>query len=84
MSGLKTLNLISTEDDFFKIYIEYPRQELIQKINLRTEQMIKNGAILEVKKFIKLKVRSDKSVNKAIGINEIKEHLNDGKIFKCC
>jgi len=68
-----------TEDDFFKIYIEYPRQELIQKINLRTEKMIKNGAILEVKKFIKLKIRSDKSVNKAIGINEIKEHLKDGK-----
>ena len=69
------------EDDFFKIYIEYPRQELIQKINLRTEKMIKNGAILEVKKFIKLKIRSDKSVNKAIGINEIKEHLKDGKIL---
>ena len=38
--------------------------------------MIKLGAIKEVKKFIKLKVRKDKSVNKAIGINEIKEYLN--------
>jgi tRNA dimethylallyltransferase len=67
------------KDDFFKIYIDYPRQELIKKINLRTEQMIKSGAILEVKKFIKLKVRNDRSVNKAIGINEIKEYLKDGK-----
>jgi tRNA dimethylallyltransferase len=64
------------EDDFFKIYIEYPRDELIQRINKRTKQMIKIGAIKEVKRFIKLKVKKDKSVNKAIGINEIKEFLN--------
>mgnify|MGYP005996043575 CR=1 FL=1 len=37
--------------------------------------MIKIGAIREVKRFIKLKVRKDKSVNKAIGINEIREYL---------
>ena len=37
--------------------------------------MIKKGAVLEVKRFIKIKVRKDKSVNKAIGINEIKEYL---------
>ena len=41
--------------------------------------MIKNGAISEVKKFIKLKVRMDKSVNKAIGINEIRQYLNNEK-----
>ena len=41
--------------------------------------MIKIGAINEVKRFIKLKVRKDRSVNKAIGINEIKEHLNNEK-----
>ena len=41
--------------------------------------MIKLGAIQEVKKFIKLKVRKDKSVNKAIGINEIKEYLKERK-----
>ncbi len=63
------------KDDFLKIYIDYPREDLVQKISKRTEQMIKIGAIKEVKKFIKLKVRKDKSVNKAIGINEIKEYL---------
>jgi tRNA dimethylallyltransferase len=67
------------KDDFFKIYIDYPREDLIQRINKRTEQMIKIGAIQEVKRFIELKVRSDKSVNKAIGINEIKEYLNNEK-----
>mgnify|MGYP003325517927 CR=1 FL=1 len=34
------------------------------------------GAIKEVKRFIKLKIKKDNSVNKAIGINEIKEFLN--------
>jgi len=67
------------DSDFFKIYIDYPRQDLIQRISKRTEQMIKIGAINEVKRFIKLKVKKDKSVNKAIGINEIKEHLNSKK-----
>ncbi|MDA7770780.1 tRNA (adenosine(37)-N6)-dimethylallyltransferase MiaA [Candidatus Pelagibacter sp.] len=61
--------------DFYKIHIDYPREELIQRIHKRTEQMIKIGAINEVKRFIKLKVRKDKSVNKAIGIHEIKEYL---------
>ena len=62
-------------EDFFKIYIDYPREELIQRIHKRSEQMIKVGAINEVKRFLKLKVRKDKSVNKAIGIHEIKEYL---------
>ena len=63
------------KEDFYKIYIDYPREELIQRIGKRTEQMIKIGAINEVKRFVKLKVRKDKSVNKAIGIHEIKEYL---------
>ena len=62
-------------DDFLKIYIDYPRQDLIQRIKKRTEFMFKIGAISEVKRFLKLKIRKDKSVSKAIGINEIKEHL---------
>ena len=66
-------------EDFLKIYIDFPRQELIKRINLRTEKMLKSGAIEEVKRFIKLKVRRDKSVNKAIGIDEIKKYLNNEK-----
>ena len=67
------------KDDFLKIYIDYPREELIHRIGKRAEKMIKLGAIQEVKKFVKLKVRKDKSVNKAIGINEIKEYLEKRK-----
>ena len=67
------------KEDFYKIYMDYPREELIQRIGKRTEQMIKIGAINEVKRFVKLKVRKDKSVNKAIGIHEIKEYLEKRK-----
>ena len=67
------------EDDFFKVYIDYPRQELIERINVRTSEMIDNGAIKEVKGFIKLRVRKDKSANKAIGVNEIREYLKKQK-----
>mgnify|MGYP005991073017 FL=1 len=67
------------EDEFYKIYIDYPRKDLIERIEKRTEQMIKMGAINEVKRFIKLKIKKDNSVNKAIGINEIKEFLNHEK-----
>ena len=41
--------------------------------------MFKHGAISEVKRFIKLKVKKDNSVNKAIGIHEIKQQLQDHK-----
>lgn len=67
------------KDEFFKIYIDFPRDKLIKKISKRTEQMIKIGAIKEVKRFIRLNVKKDKSVNKAIGINEIREYLHDKK-----
>ena len=67
------------KEDFFKIYIDYPREELIQRITKRAEEMFKIGAINEVKRFLKLKVRKDKSVNKAIGINEIREYLEKRK-----
>ena len=67
------------EIDFYKIYIDFPRQDLIARIKLRTKQMINSGAVNEVKNFIKLKVKKDKSVNKAIGINEIKQYLKNEK-----
>ena len=64
-----------SHNDFFKISIDFPRKDLIEKINKRCENMIKLGAILEVKKFIKLRVPKNKSLSKAIGISEIKQYL---------
>ena len=63
-------------EDFFKIYIDFPRIELIKRINIRVQDMIAKGAILEVKKFVNLKVSKNKTASKAIGIREIREYLN--------
>ena len=60
---------------FEKIYINYPRQDLIKRINQRTEQMFRKGAIIEIKKFLKLKIRKENSSNKVIGVAEISNYL---------
>ena len=65
-----------TEDDFFKIYIDFPRQELLFRISSRVDQMLRQGAMKEVKKFLKLKVAPEMTSNKVIGINEFKDFLN--------
>jgi len=64
------------DSDFLKLYIETKREKLIERINLRTSSMISSGAINEVKKFLKLKIRKDQSVNKVIGIAELTQYLN--------
>ena len=64
------------EKDFYKIYINTPRKKLLDRINLRTKEMLKKGMILEVKKFNFLKVRKDKSANKAIGVKEVNEYID--------
>ena len=65
-----------SDEDFIKIFINFPRIELLKRINLRVDQMFAKGAIEEVRKFLKMKVKSDKSANKIIGVGEIKRYLN--------
>ena len=64
------------DSDFLKLQIDTKREKLIKQINLRTSNMIKDGAINEVKKFLKLKIRKNQSANKVIGIAELTQHLN--------
>ena len=64
------------KEDFLKLYIDFPRNELLVRIKERVLEMLKNGAINEVKKLIKFKVPAGKSANKAIGVAEIKEFIN--------
>jgi tRNA dimethylallyltransferase len=67
------------KEDFLKIYIDYPREKLIERIHLRTGEMIKMGAVNEVKRFLKLKIKKQMTACKAIGINEIQEYLTKQK-----
>ena len=65
-----------TEKDFVKIYIDFPRLELLERISKRTNMMFKEGVVREVNKFLKLNIKKDNTSNKVIGINEIKDFLN--------
>ena len=61
---------------FFKKFFICPSKDfLLQQINLRMNKMFKQGVKLEVKEFLKLKIRPDLTANKVIGIQEIKDHL---------
>ena len=64
------------DDEFIKLYIDFKREELIKRISLRLTKMIEEGAIKEVKKFIKLKIKKDLSVNRVIGIDELTQYLD--------
>ena len=64
------------EYEFLKLYVDLDRKDLVKKILSRTTKMIRNGAIKEVKKFIKLKIKKDLSVNRVIGIDELTQHLD--------
>ncbi len=70
----------NTKSDFLdfeikKIFIDIPREELLKKISLRTEIMIKNKCIDEVRKFNRLKIKKSLSANKLIGVQEINDFL---------
>ena len=65
-----------THDSFIKLYVDYPREKLLEKISLRANEMLRDGAINEVKKFYKLRIRKDLSSQKVIGLNEIKDYLD--------
>ncbi len=56
VSWFKKTKKIFSNEDFFKLYIDYPREDLIQRINKRVEKMFKEGAIKEVVKFNQLKI----------------------------
>ena len=63
------------EDQFIKIYLDFPRETILRRIETRCKNMIGKESINEVKKFNKLKIRKSLSSNKIIGIVEITEFL---------
>ena len=59
--------------EFEKIFIDISRDEVVKNLSNRVEKMFKVGAIREVKRFNKLKVKKANSSFKIIGISEINE-----------
>jgi|TARA_B110000027_G_scaffold101901_1_gene107784 tRNA dimethylallyltransferase len=63
------------DSDFLKLYIDFKRDDLVKRIILRTITMIEEGAVKEVKKFLKTKIKKNQSVNKVIGIDELTQYI---------
>ena len=72
----KRTKILFDPTSFLKIYIDFPREELVNRIKKRVDQMFKEGVVVEVKKFNKLKVKKDNSSKKIIGVEEISKLLN--------
>ncbi len=75
LDWFKKTKKIFSNDEFLKLYINHPREELIKRINKRVDEMFKEGAIKEVTKFNQLKSKKTNSSNKIIGIREISDFL---------
>ena len=60
----------------FKIFIDTPREKLLKNILSRVEQMFEKNCIKEVKFFLGLNIDPTLSVNKIIGVREIKDYLS--------
>jgi len=75
----QSTKILFDPNSFVKIYLDFPREDLVERIGKRVDQMFEDGAISEVKKFNKLKVKNENSSKKVIGIEEIGKYLN-GKL----
>ena len=64
--------------DFVAVSIEYPRETLYERINLRVEQMFSNGLLQEVQVLLNNGVTTDMQCMQGIGYKEIAEGLQKG------
>ena len=70
----KTKNIYN-KNQFIKIYLDFPRDKILKRIETRCKKIIGKDSVNEVRKFNKLKVRKNLSSNKIIGIAEINEFI---------
>ena len=65
--------------NFKKIFLNFPREVLLVKIEKRFKKMVDQGAIIEAKKFKKLGVSKILTSNNILGLKEIMSYL-EGKM----
>ena len=70
--------------DLKKIFIDIPRDELLNNISKRTEFMFMQKCTNEVKKFNSIKLDKSLSANKLIGVQEINSYLKGHIDLKQC
>ena len=64
------------EADFLSFLTDLPREELYDRCNKRFEQMMKNGAVQEVKTLLTKNPPADSLIMKAVGVAEIEAMLS--------
>ncbi len=64
--------------DFTAVSIEYPREELYKRINLRVEQMFERGLVEEVQGLLDGGITQEMQCMQGIGYKEIAEGLQSG------
>ena len=67
-----------------KIFINTPREELLKKISLRTQQMFNKRCINEVIRFNSMNINKSLSANKLIGVQEINDFLKKSISLEQC
>lgn len=65
------------ESDFLSFLTDLPREELYNRCNRRFEQMMKDGAVEEVRALLAKNPPPDSLIMKAVGVAEIKAMLNN-------
>ena len=68
--------------NFKKIFLNFPREVLLVKIEKRFKKMVDQGAIKEAKKFKKLGVSKILTSNNILGLKEIIYHLESKMTLK--
>ncbi len=67
---------------FEKVNITLPREDLYKRCDVRCEEMMRCGAIEEVKELLKKGYNINAPIMNAIGVNEITEFLNNNIDFR--
>ena len=64
----QSTKILFDPNSFVKIYLDFPREDLVERIGKRVDQMFEDGVVSEVKKFNKLKVKNENSSKKVRSI----------------
>ncbi len=64
--------------NYVAVAVDYPREELYERINLRVDEMLKNGLVEEVKGLLKNGIDEKFQCMQAIGYKEVLQCLRNG------
>jgi tRNA dimethylallyltransferase len=64
--------------NFFAVAVDYPREELYERINYRVDKMFDDGLVEEVEKLLSCEINENYQCMQAIGYKEVIQCLKNG------